>query len=189
MKDITVVIPNKHGQNPSATIGSLYFQTYLGFDIIIVNDFDLNANKARNAGLRKVDTEFVLFSDNDIFWKKDAIEKMRQVLLEDRLVSYAYGAYEMDGNLHCNQPFNPVELRKRNFISTMSLVRTEDHPGFDENIKRLQDWDVWLTMLENGYHGKFTGGVVFSTPVRDGITKNGIPWNEAINAIKKKHHL
>jgi len=26
-------------------------------------------------------------------------------------------------------------------------------PGFDEKLKRFQDWDLWLTMAEAGHHG------------------------------------
>ena len=189
MKDITVVIPNKAGQIPSMTINRLYHQSFREFDIVIINDFQGNANIARNKGLSMVSTEFVLFSDNDIHWKPGAVESMRALLLEDPLLSFAYGAYEMDGKIHCNEPFNPIELRRRNYISTMSLVRTADHPGFDQQIRRLQDWDVWLTMIDQGLTGKWTGDITFSTPVRDGITKGGISWEEAISAIRKKHNI
>jgi glycosyltransferase involved in cell wall biosynthesis len=189
MKDVTVVVPNKNGEFPLLTIRTLYDQSYKEFDILIINDFDGNANKARNRGLEMVKTEFVLFSDNDIQWKPKALQTMRNLLLQEPLVSYAYGAYEMNNRLHCNEPFSPVELSKKNFISTMSLVRTADHPGFDEKIRRLQDWDVWLTMLNQGLVGKWTGEIIFSTPVRNGITTGSISWNEAVGAIRKKHGL
>lgn len=71
----------------------------------------------------------------------------------------------------------------------MTLVRTADHPGWDNNIKRLQDWDVWLTMLSQGHTGKYIGQTIFSTPVRNGITRNSITWEEAIKAIKQKHNI
>lgn len=189
MNDVSVVIPNKAGETPMLTIQSLYKQRYQHYDVILVNDFHGNANIARNHGLAMVKTEFVLFSDNDINWYPQAIDQMRSALLKDKSISYAYGAYEMGGALHCNKVFDKAELLRKNYISTMTLVRTADHPGWDDQIKRLQDWDVWLTMLRNGKMGKFTGHTIFSTPVRNGITRNSISWEEAIRAIKQKHNL
>ena len=107
-------------------------------------------------------------------------------------VSYSYGSYEMDGKIQCDKEFNPATLRDTNFISTMSLIRTKDFPGFDESIKRLQDWDLWLTMLlKDQNYGVYVGKKIFTTQKRDGITegKDAQPYAEAVEIIKKKHSL
>lgn len=189
MKKLTVVIPNKAGQTPELTIKTLYEQTFTDFDIIIINDFSGSAPAARNAGLRLVFTPYVLFSDNDINWFPNSLQLMMDALENDPSISYAYGAYEMGGKRRCYHEFDAQVLRRHNFISTMTIVRTADHPGWDENLKRLQDWDVWLTMAAQGKVGKQVGEVIFNTPERDGITKGGIGWNEAITAIKRKHKI
>jgi len=186
-KKITIIIPNKVGQTPITTIKSLYKQTFKNFDIIIINDFDGNANRARNMGLRSVTTPYVLFSDNDINWAPTAIEDLYRCLEDNPDVSLSYGSYEMGGKTISNVDWDPKQLKKLNYISTMSMVRTKDHPGFDENIKRLQDWDVWLTMMENGKKGKYIGKTIFSTKVRQGITYSSIPIHEAVSVIKQKH--
>lgn len=31
-------------------------------------------------------------------------------------------------------------------------------PGFDESLKALQDYDLWLTVVENGHPGRLLGG-------------------------------
>jgi glycosyltransferase involved in cell wall biosynthesis len=186
-KDITIVIPNKNGENPNITIASLYNQTYKNFDIIVINDFNNNANQARNRGLKLVKTPFVLFSDNDIEWHPDAIYYLRRCLIENPEVSYTYGSWTMGSVLTSNKEWDGIELKKNNYISTMSLVRTHAHPGFDESIKRLQDWDLWLTMLEQGKRGKFVNREIFTTKRRNGITNNSISWDESYNEISKKH--
>lgn len=186
-KEITIVIPNKLGEDPEVTINSLYQQTYNNFDIIIINDYEGNANKARNKGLQKVSTPYVLFSDNDISWYPTAIEDLYVELKNDPTISFTYGSWKMDGVIHSNESWDEEKLLKSNYISTMSLVRVEDHPGFDENIKRLQDWDVWLTMIENGHKGKFINKEIFSTLKRKGISTNSISWDEAYSVISKKH--
>lgn len=189
MKQLTIVIPNKAGQDPRLTIESLYRQTFTDFDIIIINDNENNACRARNRGFKMVDTPFVLFSDNDINWVPDALEVMYKCLVFDPSVSFSWGAYELNRKIWCNREWDPEALLVRNYISGMAMVRTKHHPGWDENIRRLQDWDVWLTMLSNGYTGKYAGKVLFSTPLRDGITRNSIPLDVARKVIIEKHNL
>lgn len=189
MKPLTIVIPNKAGETPHLTIASLYNQTFTDFDIIIINDHESNACRARNRGFRMVNTPYVLFSDNDINWTSDAMETMFRCLEDHRGLSYAWGSYELNHRLWCNRDWDPELLKRKNYISGNSMVRTIDHPGWDENIRRLQDWDVWLTMLEAGKTGRWVGKLLFTTPVRDGITRNSIPLDEARRVIIEKHNL
>lgn len=192
-KKITVVIPIRKGGNAKITKDSLAKQTIEGMKIIEVRDTQgKGANWARNKGFEKVDTEYVLFSDDDIEWEPDALEKLLEPLEKVKPVSYSYGSYEMDGKIQCDKEFNPATLQDTNFISTMSLIRTKDFPGFDESIKRLQDWDLWLTMLlQHQNYGVYIGKKIFTTKKRDGITegKDAQPYAEAVEIIKKKHNL
>jgi hypothetical protein len=61
---------------------------------------------------------------------------------------------------------------------------------FDENIKRFQDWDIYLTMLERGIEGILTPNTFFWAYYLDeGITSNNVDVNEAVFAIRNKHNL
>ena len=187
-KKLTIIIPNKDGQSPAVTINSLYKQTFKNFDIVIVNDFDGNANRARNRGLKGVTTPYVLFSDNDIEWESTALQDMYDYLEGNPDVSFAYGSYDIGGKLDTNLQWNTSKLRERNYVSTMSMVRTVNHPTFDESILRLQDWDVWLTMVENGKKGGYIEKKIFSTKIREGITEgNRISYHEAKLIVQAKH--
>lgn len=96
----------------------------------------------------------------------------------------------MGGKTQCNKEFDAERLLQTNYISTMSLIRRVAFPGFDERIQRLQDWDLWLTMLGQGKTGVYCGATVFSTKERDGITRNGsMGWDEANKIIKQKHNI
>ncbi len=190
MNPITVVIPVRVGSgNPVITLRSLANQTDTSFDVVVAWDENKGANWARNQGFKKVKTPYVLFSDDDIEWKPSALATLRSSL-DASQASYAYGAYEMADRILCAKRFDPDALRQANYISTMSLVKTADFPGFDESIQRLQDWDVWLTMLEQGKVGIQCGKVIFKTWHRHGITYGGsISWQEAELIVKRKHKL
>lgn len=189
MKPLTIVIPNKAGEKPHLTINSLYAQTFTNFDIIIINDYENNACRARNRGFRMVNTPYVLFSDNDINWVSDAMETMYRCLEDHQDISFAWGSFDINRRLWCDHEWDPELLKQKNYISGNSMVRTLDHPGWDENILRLQDWDVWLTMLGQGKKGMWVKKLLFTTPVRDGITRASIPLDEARRVIIAKHNL
>lgn len=187
-KILTVVIPNKLGQSPIITINSLYNQTFKNFDIIIINDLNDNANKARNEGLSLVNTRYVLFSDNDIDWVPDALQNMINCLEMNPEVSFAYGICNIDEYVVGGNKWDAEALKKTNYISMMSIIRTTDHPGFDESIERFQDWDLWLTMSNNGKIGKNIEKRIFSTKSdKNGITKNSISSKMAREIILRKH--
>ena len=187
---IPVVIPVRKGGNPDVTIKHLKNQTHKNLDIIIVNDYDKSgAPWARNYGFGMCDTmsdEFVLFSDDDIEWLPDAVENLLKALLKHPEASYSYGSYEMNGQVQCFQEFNPELLKVGNYISTMSLIRVKDFPGFDENLKRLQDWDLWLHMLSQGKKGVQCGKLIFRT--KPSQITIGDP-TEAVKIIQKKWKL
>lgn len=191
---ITVVIPCRETETSEITLDFLSRQIYRGFKTVVIKDKGKGANWARNEGFKQADTEFVLFSDNDIEWKPNALEKMITILDKFSKPAYAYGRYDLGGRIWSHQPWWPDLLRDHNYISTMSLWRTKEFPGFDESLLRLQDWDVYLTALEQGKRGIYCEELIFSTKIRPGITFDnalnpGTTYMEAERIVKKKHGL
>lgn len=187
---ITIVIPCRENGNPYITLRSLAKQTLLPTAIVVVFDQGKGANWARNRGFELVKTPYVLFSDDDIEWESYALESMYNALQVHSQASYAYGWYYIDDLEYSGNVFNAEQLCINNYVSTMSLIRSIDFTGFDENILRLQDWDLWLTMLEQGKTGVHCGNVLFETKKRVGITFGGdIDWAKARYIVAKKHGL
>ena len=188
---LTIVIPVRQGDDADTTLWSLQESSYKDFKIVIVPDQGRGANWARNEGFKSVDTEFVLFSDNDIKWDERGIEWLMLALKENPEASYAYGVWNDNRGELSFEEFDPEELKKRNYISTMSLIRTKDFCGFDEDIKRLQDWDVWLTMLGQGKVGVNCARTIFSTVTSNrGITNDSAEdYQRAKKIIQKKYGL
>ena len=189
---ITVVIPKRLEDDVDETLWSLQEQSYKKFKIIIVPDQDNGANWARNEGFHMVDTEYVLFSDNDIQWAERGLQWLTEALEENPDASYSYGVWGDNRGELSFEEFDPVELKKRNYISTMSLIRTKDFCGWDEDIERLQDWDIWLNLLIN--HNKVgvnCGQRIFTTVTSStGITNESKEdYEKAKQIIKDKYNL
>lgn len=190
MKPISVIIPVRQGGNPDITLRSLAHQTVQNFDILISHDEGKGANWARNRGAELSKADLLLFSDDDIEWTPSALQILEQALSANPTASYAFGSYEMGGQVQCQAPFNAHQLRRYNIASTMALIRREHFPGFDESLQRLQDWDLFLTMLSKGHAGVQCGRLTFRTQLRDGITQNGpVAYDDACDVIARKHGL
>jgi glycosyltransferase involved in cell wall biosynthesis len=166
---------------------------------IIVNDSEGLAPKKRNDGFAKATQEFVFFCDDDILLPANYIESLYKALQKHPECDFAYSGYHgivlhpethpIHGNFEIPAiEFNPNALKYGNYISTMTLVRRDKFPMFDESLKRLQDWDIWLTMVERGSKGILVPSVTFYAYYLDsGITSNNNSEIDAISAIRAKH--
>ena len=157
------------------------------------------ACRKRNLGFAEVDTSHVFFCDDDVVLSGDCLSRLLGALEQSESgAGYAYGDYvgiciplatHPLGQvfLHQAQAFDGGELLRRNYISTMSLVRSEVFCGFDENVPRLQDWDLWLTLLGKGVEGQYVPGVLFHAYYLDQGITTGQSLREAVQAISRKH--
>lgn len=234
MKTISAIIPTyQHGKTIGACLQSIFAQTRQPAEVIVVNDgstdntleilkpyFDKitlidqenqGGNAARNRGLEQSTGDQVIFCDADVVMNPLMLDKLAETLELNPQASYAYSAFRFGWKSFSGFPFDAERLKKMNYIHTTSLIRREHFPGFDPEIKRLQDWDVWLTMLEQGHRGVFISKELFSViddHGRKGISEwrpsilYRVPWKklgwmpqsirkyeEAREVIRKKHRL
>ncbi len=187
---ITVVIPIRETDTAEVTLLSLASQTFQDFETIVVPD----EGKGANRGFEDIKSEFVLFSDNDINWKTQALETLYNVLQATPRASYAYGRYKLGSDVWSHQPWDPLALKRMNYISTMSLIRTADlrllgDSPWDESIKRLQDWDLWLSLLDKGKRGVYVDDLIFETPLKEGISHGGQNYLDSILIVRQKHNI
>lgn len=157
---------------------------------------------ARNNGFKESSGQYVLFCDADVIMKPTMLEKMAHVLDENQNVSYVYSSFKFWWKKFRLWEFDAEKLRQMPYIHTTSLIRREHFPGFDPALKKLQDWDLWLTMLEQGHIGKWIPEVLFS--VKTGGTMSAwLPsfltmmpfgvkqrtYQQAVLLVKQKHLL
>ncbi len=195
-KRIQIVIPCRATETASTTLISLGYSKYRDFETTVIMDTDKRgAQWARNEGWRQVKdrgSEFVIFSDNDLRWYPYSLGFLVDALDKNPEASYAYGGFRLNDHIFCNAEFNEKQLKVGNYIHTSALIRTAHFPGYDESIKRLQDWDLWLNMLINyGRVGVYCGQEIYASVQRaGGISVDGsIPLDEATYIVKNKYHL
>jgi len=229
---ISAIIPcYNHASSVGRCLESIFAQTYRDIEVVVVDDGstdDLDralkpylgkfrlvrqenrgGPSARNHGFRESSGDLVLFCDADIVWKEDAFAKLAGALDVHPEAAYAYGSFKFGWKTFGLWEFDAERLRKHNYIHTGSLIRRAKFPGFDESLKRFQDWDLWLTMLERGDVGVWVPEVLCRVMTKRGGISSWmpkiayrIPWDKlgwkpkrvaayeaAAAVIKKKHHL
>lgn len=216
----------------SSCLQSIKEQTYDNFEIVLVNDgssdnihsvaetwkqelgikleyisYDENkgAPTARNKGLAKAKGAFVLFCDADATLEPFALETMLEAMGKHPEASYVYSSFLWGRKLFKSFPFDAERLRREPYIHTMSLIRREHMPksGWDESIKKFQDWDLWLTMLKEGHTGYWLDQVLFKVEPGGSMSK-WVPkvfyklfpfllevkkYKQAMGKVKEKHKL
>jgi glycosyltransferase involved in cell wall biosynthesis len=118
------------------------------------------AAAARNAGINMSKGEYITFQDSDDEWVIDKLEKQMKVIetSSENIVVYC-GFWRIDGdektyipdiNISNREGNIHKELLKRNFIGTPSILllkkNLEKIGMFDENLSRLQDWDLAIRL-------------------------------------------
>lgn len=238
MSRISVIIPCYQNSNEiGRSLESIFAQTLTDFEIIVVDDGSTDdirsalepyrdritlisqenrgGNAARNRGFEASSAPFLIFSDADLIWKPHAFETLMHALDAHPEASYAYSSFRFGWKKFRLWPFDPERLRRMPSIHTSALIRREAFPGFDESLKRLQDWDLFLTMLEGGHEGVWVDDLLFKAIVKRrgflgwrGISEwmpkamHRIPWrklgfkpgpisryDEAVRIVKEKHGL
>ncbi len=219
---ISLVIPvYNHAQELAACLKSISGQSYENIEVIVVDDGSATpvevsgdhvrlvrqgnrgAPSARNEGFKLSSGEYVIFCDADVTMRSDMLQTMYEALQRSPDASYAYSSFRFGFKKFRADEFSSARLKSNNYIHTTSLIRRSEFPGFDESLKRFQDWDVWLTMLSEGGVGVAIDDVLFSIKPHEGgisawlpsfvyrfpFLKSVVRYNEAQNVIRRKHEI
>ena len=210
MSQVAIVIPvYDHADALGRTLEALRQQTFKDIEIVIVDDAshdrpdkvvkrftDLpirfitwsenrGAPAARNEGARLTSAPYLVFLDADASLTPGAVARMATALGSRADVDFVYSDFYWGSKAFRGRTFDPAALRQGNYIHTSSMLRRSAFPGFDESIKRFQDWDLWLTMTEKGSKGLWIDEFLFTIEPRKtgGISEwmpkfmYKLPWN------------
>ncbi|MBT4153846.1 MAG: glycosyltransferase [Candidatus Magasanikbacteria bacterium] len=120
------------------------------------------AAAARNVGAKKAKGEYLIFWDADIIAQPQMLSKMLIALEENKDAIVAYSDFMHGEATMVGQPFSLRALKKRNFITTTSLMRTSAFTSFDTTLKRFQDWDLWLQILHKKTDAVYIPNILFA---------------------------
>lgn len=230
---ISIIIPvYNHVEHLQEVLDALNKQSYSNIEVIVVDDgstvpvksadfsgmhFPLSflrqenrgAPAARNFGFSRSQGEYVLFLDADVIASPEMLERLCDGLQKDTTASYAYCDHYLGFKRFSSRSFDAETLKQNNYITSMTLIRRKDFVKWDESLKRFQDWDLWLTMLEQGKRGVYVSGFLWRAyPHKSGMSTwlpsyvykfpfKYVPgffgkvrsYEKAKRIVQEKHHL
>jgi glycosyltransferase involved in cell wall biosynthesis len=170
-----------------------------------VHQENQGANTARNRGFKEARGEYLLFCDADITMDPEMLKTMLDALYQYPEAAYTYSSFKFGFKTFKLWEFDAEKLKQMPYIHTTSLIRRECFPpsGFDEKLKKFQDWDLWLTMLEAGHQGVWIDKVLYSA-TSGGSMSSWLPgfaykflpflsmvkkYKEGMRTVKEKHGI
>lgn len=201
MSLVSIIIPAYNHRDALTTcLASLEAQSYQEIEIIVVDDGSTDGTEARfasrastrpylfirrdqnngaaaarNRGAEAATGDALLFVDADAVLRPDAVLKLMQALKASPEAAFVYSSFRFGLKAFRVGPFDPDALRRGPLIHTTALVRRSAFPGFDESLKKFQDWDLWLTVVERGGAGVWIPEQLFRVSVRKGGISSWLP--------------
>jgi GT2 family glycosyltransferase/ubiquinone/menaquinone biosynthesis C-methylase UbiE len=216
---ISVIVPAYNcGRYLWNCLRSLLLQTHQNREIIVVDDGstddtqevlrhfnviklqnnrNMGSNPSRNKGFAVSRGKYVVFCDSDAIYYPPYLEKLLAGLTGENSneeTGYSYADFRIKGilsGIHHAGQFYPSKLVHQNFVAMPMLIKREVFPGFDIDVRRHQDWDLVLDMLEAGYAGYYVQEELFAAFRRaEGISSQGkVGRIMSANKIREKHNL
>lgn len=154
------------------------------------------APKARNVGAKMATGEYLVLFDSDCSLYPGMLRLWTEAFDDHPDCDFVYGGYRFYSPSLETYPslgFDPYMLEVNNYIATMFPMKREIYPGQNENLKSLQDWDMWLRIVkDNGHKGYYTGEICFITEVPEmGIISmdSHAHWIKRTKEIKRLHNI
>ncbi len=152
---------------------------------------------AKNTGVKHSASEYLFFLDSDDRVKPGYIQQGIDVLDNNPKVGVVYANADAFGDSSRTnfiaQPFDITSLLLQNHVPSCVVMRRkawEDISGFDENLRRYEDWECWISVYKAGWQFKLLQQPGFEYRIQ----KNSLLGNadeadfrNAIEYIFKKH--
>jgi len=154
--DYEIIIIND-GSTDEYTNRHLHKLKRKGYNIILQENQGLG--KTRNNGIGIAKGKYILPLDADNMITPEYITKAVGIMEADPSISIVYSDRELFGNttgIVQVGEFDVMRIIKANYIDACAIYRKkvwETNHGYDEKMpaQGWEDWDFWLTAIENGF--------------------------------------
>lgn len=186
--EVIVVQDGPVGEITRETVGQ-----YVNVKLLTTGDELRGAPVARNIGFKASTGGVVIFPDADTAFGPGAFSIYKMALDDHPEAAFVFGGYELfGGGVIPTMPWDAYALETKNYIGGTQPIRREWFPGWNEELKSLQDWDMWLTIRDNGGHGVYIPDLLYTTeaPGQDSISADSSRhWLERLEAVKARHNI
>jgi len=195
-KDIEIILVDD-GSDDTLTVEIISkYQNKEGINLI--NQANAGPSVARNNAVKASKGEYLVFLDADDKIHKDTINLCCATMNSDDRIGVVYGNYKCFGEkneIHKQREFDKIKMLRANEIALCSMVRKKaflDVSGFDEYLSRkgLEDWDLWLSLYENGWQFKHLNELMFDVRVHKSsrtFAVANLQIDDLLEYIYKKH--
>jgi glycosyltransferase involved in cell wall biosynthesis len=206
-KDFEVIVINDGSTDKTAEVINQLKEKFKLAEISYrtIDQENKGAPNARNHGFQISKGDYLFFCDADVTLDRNCLWEMINALKNHPEAAFAYSSFKWGEKFFKLQEFDGKKLRQMPYISSMSMIRTKNFPitGWDENLKKFQDWDLWLTISEQGGTGFWIEKPLFSV-CGGGTISSWLPsfaykllpflpevkkYKKAVRLVKEKHGL
>jgi glycosyltransferase involved in cell wall biosynthesis len=158
---------------------------------------------ARNTGIRNAVSKLICLLDADDEWLPRYLERMVQMFVEDPGAAVYYccaQAMDKDGkklpqvlgcNLHATDQLLDVIIRANFLIPSTVMMNYETIKSgdyFDVDFRRLQDKEMWIRLLKQGYYFRGLTEILVKYRIHDeSLSVDVASSRQALMAIAVKH--
>jgi len=113
-------------------------------------------SKPKNLGIQKANGEYIAFLDDDDIYRPDALKILYKYAKTGADITYGDYLIENNGKMEkgWSLPFSASRLSQMNYIAmSVVLIKREkllEVGGFDEQIHKFKDWNLWIRMQKYG---------------------------------------
>jgi glycosyltransferase involved in cell wall biosynthesis len=151
--------------------------------------------RARNAGLSRAQTPFVVVLDADDRLVPGALASLRAPLAADPGLGFTYGRMRFFGDWEGEvrfPPYDPYALLYRHTIPPAALARRavfEQTGGFDPAFEQFEDWEFWVNALAHGWQGRQVDVVTLEYRRHEGskLSRDRPLYSKAFRQLREKH--
>lgn len=147
----------------------------------VIHQKNLGVSAARNRGISEAKGEFILPLDADDRIRAYYLERAVSALEKDRSVGIVFGRASYFGEWQGPMPlpsYSQEEMLWNNCIFSAALFRREDWKkvgGYRSIMKQgWEDWDFWLTLIEQKVEVVFLDDVVLDYRIRNNSRDRGL---------------